>query len=114
MRVFPGNPAGGLLHLFCQCEGVAPAHAHGFGLADHARRILGAVDRTHADAQLREARAEKDRKYVSAFYIRGITGIVNEWVEDGCKEAVSEMASLIIKVVIGDNANKNTVTMQSQ
>ena len=58
--------------------------------------------------------AEKDRKYVSAFYIRGITGIVNEWVEDGCKEAVSEMASLIIKVVIGDNANKNTVTMQSQ
>ena len=57
---------------------------------------------------------EKDRKYVSAFYIRGITGIVNEWVEDGCKEAVSEMASLIIKVVIGDNANKNTVTMQSQ
>ena len=58
--------------------------------------------------------AEKDRKYVSAFYIRGITGIVNEWVEDGCKEAVSEMASLIIKVVIGDNANKNIVTMQSQ
>ena len=58
--------------------------------------------------------AEKDRKYVSAFYIRGIIGIVNEWVEDGCKEAVSEMASLIIKVVIGDNANKNTVTMQSQ
>lgn len=58
--------------------------------------------------------AEKVRKYVSAFYIRGITGIVNEWVEDGCKEAVSEMASLIIKVVIGDNANKNTVTMQSQ
>lgn len=57
---------------------------------------------------------EKDRKYVSAFYIRGITGIVNEWVEDGCKEAVSEMASLIIKVVIGDNANKNIVTMQSQ
>jgi AcrR family transcriptional regulator len=56
--------------------------------------------------------AEKDRKYV--FYICGITGIVNEWVEDGCKEAVSEMASLIIKVVIGDNANKNTVTMQSQ
>lgn len=39
---------------------------------------------------------------------------MNEWVEDGCKEAVSEMASLIIKVVIGDNANKNTVTMQSQ
>ncbi len=57
---------------------------------------------------------EKDRKYVSAFYIRGITGIVNEWVEDGCKEAVSEMASLIIKVVIGDNANKNIVTMQFQ
>lgn len=57
---------------------------------------------------------EKDRKYVSAFYIRGITRIVNEWVEDGCKEAVSEMASLIIKVVIGDNANKNIVTMQSQ
>ena len=30
------------------------------------------------------------------------------------EEAVSEMASLIIKVVIGDNANKNIVTMQSQ
>lgn len=27
--------------------------------------------------------AEKDRKYVSAFYIRGIIEIVNEWVEDG-------------------------------
>ena len=45
-----------LLHFFCQREGVAAAHTYGFGLADHARRILGAVDRTHADAQLREAR----------------------------------------------------------
>lgn len=43
---------------------------------------------------------EKERRYISCFYVRGITGIVDEWVEADCKEDVTEMAKLIIKMVV--------------
>lgn len=46
---------------------------------------------------------QKERVFVSAFYIHGISGIVKEWVETECQESVEEIAHLIIKIVVKRN-----------
>ena len=43
---------------------------------------------------------KEERSFLSAFYIYGITGMVKEWIETGCKESVEEVAHLIIKIVM--------------
>ena len=45
-----------LLHLFGQGEGVAAAHADGFGRADQRGGVFGPVDRADADAEFGETR----------------------------------------------------------
>ena len=43
--------------------------------------------------------AENERRFIASFYIHGITGIVKEWVETGCKEDVTEITRLIVRLV---------------
>ena len=43
--------------------------------------------------------AENERRFIASFYIHGITGIVKEWVETGCKEDVAEITRLIVQLV---------------
>ena len=43
--------------------------------------------------------AENERRFIASFYVHGITGIVKEWVEKGCKEDVAEITRLIVQLV---------------
>lgn len=43
---------------------------------------------------------EEERSYLLAFYIRGITGIVTEWLRKDCLESVEVISGLIMKCVL--------------
>lgn len=40
------------------------------------------------------------RKFVIAFYVQGIMGIVNEWIKDGCIEETTEIGEIITEVIL--------------
>lgn len=42
---------------------------------------------------------EHERKYVAAYYISGTQAIVREWVKDGCRDDIDDVASLIMKCI---------------
>lgn len=42
---------------------------------------------------------EKERQYVSAYYINGVYAIINEWINTGCKDDVDFILDVIIKCV---------------
>ena len=48
---------------------------------------------------------KEKRRYVIAFYVQGIMGIVNEWIKGGCSEEVSEIGKIITEVVLKDKRN---------
>lgn len=44
--------------------------------------------------------ADKDRKYIMAFYVRGLMAIITEWLIQGCSESVEYIISVIQKCVM--------------
>ena len=38
---------------------------------------------------------ENANPYVVSFYIEGLIGIVNKWIENDCKESISEIIEII-------------------
>ncbi len=43
---------------------------------------------------------EQERPFVMKFYLSGITAIVNEWIEGGCKESGESICGIIIECVM--------------
>lgn len=43
--------------------------------------------------------AEKDQKYLIAFYIEGIGAVIKKWVNNDCKENIEDIENLIIRCV---------------
>lgn len=39
---------------------------------------------------------EEHRKYAISFYVNGITAIIKEWLEGGCRESIETVADIII------------------
>ena len=44
---------------------------------------------------------EKERKYMTAFYIRGIIAVIEEWLKNDCQDSIEEVVSIILKCVLG-------------
>lgn len=42
----------------------------------------------------------KERRFVAIFYIRGINGIIEEWMKTDCTEDIEEIGRLIVKMVV--------------
>ncbi len=42
---------------------------------------------------------ENERKYISAYYIKGVYAIVDEWINGNCKDDANAICELIIKCV---------------
>ena len=42
---------------------------------------------------------EEKGRYIIAFYINGISAIVNEWIKNGCKEDISFIENVIIECI---------------
>ena len=42
-----------------------------------------------------------DRKYAMMFYLNGITAIVTEWLNDGCKKTIGEVSQIIYGCIFG-------------
>ena len=42
---------------------------------------------------------ENQQKYFSAYYINGIYAIINEWVQDGCKDDINLILNVIMECV---------------
>ena len=43
----------------------------------------------------------EEQRYVMMFYLNGITAIITEWLKDGCKKSIEEIASIIGCCVFG-------------
>ena len=43
---------------------------------------------------------QNDRAYIMAFYIRGLMGILTEWLEGDCADSMEHVISVIQKCVI--------------
>lgn len=43
---------------------------------------------------------EKERRYITAFYIKGIVAIVEEWLKNDCQDSIEEMINIITKCVL--------------
>lgn len=41
----------------------------------------------------------EERRYLMAFYLKGISGIVEEWLRGGCRDDIGEMIGVIVKCV---------------
>lgn len=50
---------------------------------------------------------EEERPYRMAFYIKGIMGIVERWLEDNCRLPVEEVSSLIQSCVLPEQTPKS-------
>lgn len=48
----------------------------------------------------RYALPENEHKYIIAFYMHGIMGIITEWVRSGCDTDISDISDIIIKNVL--------------
>lgn len=48
---------------------------------------------------------KEKRRYIIAFYVQGIMGIVNEWIKGGCSEKISEISEIITEVILKDKRN---------
>ena len=42
---------------------------------------------------------EKTGRYMIAYYLHGITAIINEWIKNGCKDEIEYIEKIIIKCV---------------
>lgn len=42
---------------------------------------------------------EKERGYYSAYYINGVYAVIEEWINNGCKEEIDFISNTIIKCV---------------
>ena len=42
---------------------------------------------------------EKERNYLITFYINGIMAIIKEWLNNDCKDSISEIEDIIIKCI---------------
>lgn len=45
---------------------------------------------------------EKEQEYILMFYIKGIMGILQHWIENQCQETVEFITDLIIKIIISN------------
>lgn len=45
--------------------------------------------------------AEKERKYMTAFYVRGIVAVIEEWLKSDCQDSIEEVVGIILKCVLG-------------
>ncbi len=53
---------------------------------------------------------EKDQAYLIAFYIHGVTAIIQEWVKGNCKDPVEEIETILIQCIRPQNGlQDNTV-----
>ncbi len=43
---------------------------------------------------------EKEKGYISSFYIHGIIAVVNQWIKDDCKMSIEEIAAIIKKCIL--------------
>lgn len=50
---------------------------------------------------------KEKRRYMSAFYVQGIMGIINEWIKGGCIEEVSEIGKIITEIILQDKKNRS-------
>lgn len=42
---------------------------------------------------------DKDKKFISAYYIKGVFAIIEEWIKSGCEEEIDKICDLIIGCV---------------
>ena len=42
---------------------------------------------------------EDERRYAIAFYINGITAIINDWLKDECRESVEKISTIIMHCI---------------
>lgn len=47
-----------------------------------------------------------ERQYIMSFYINGITAMVFDWLNDGCRLTIDELISIIIKCIPRNRADK--------
>ena len=45
-----------------------------------------------------------ERKYVMMFYLRGLTAIITEWLNDGCRKSIEEISTIIHSCIFGRQA----------
>ena len=43
---------------------------------------------------------QKEQKYILLFYIKGIMGIIEEWLRNDCEDSIEFISGLIIKVIL--------------
>lgn len=59
------------------------------------------------DPILEKLNVPKDeRQYIMSFYINGITAMVFDWINDGCRMTIDELVSIIIKCIPRSRADK--------
>ncbi len=74
------------------------SHADSFGFSAVFQRLYENIFNPILD---RFNYPSSDRKYVMMFYLNGITAIVNEWLNDGCKKTVKEVSQIIHVCIFG-------------
>lgn len=52
---------------------------------------------------------ENERKYTLRFYIHGMMGVINDWIQFGCTEEIGFISNLLMKCIIPNGAE----TLQS-
>lgn len=40
-----------------------------------------------------------ERHYIMVFYLKGISGIIGEWLKEGCKDPIEQIITIIQKYV---------------
>lgn len=48
---------------------------------------------------------EKNQKYMLMFYIKGLVGIITQWIEDDCQDPVEFIAELIVNTIMANLEN---------
>lgn len=83
---------------------TALGHINSFGFDDVFERLFQNIldpilERFHYPA--------RDRKYVILFYLNGVNALIGEWLKEGCKRPIDEMAQLIRICILGNEARRS-------
>ncbi len=54
---------------------------------------------------------ENERKYIMKFYLTGVTALVNEWLNNDCRDSIEMIGNVIVKCIINqpDNPGINII-----
>ncbi len=48
---------------------------------------------------------ENERKYIMKFYLTGVTALVNEWLNNDCRDSIEMISNVIVKCIINQSDN---------